>query len=606
MCFSIISGASAKYTPRIGTETGKDGTAYLIVNGRKAIDFMVNNGSLSPAQRAKIAADRLTAQVAKGLDLDYISFKQSIDTTKVLIDDEVLVIASKADAKAHKVSSVELASAWIRGLRDALSVPPLSASPTSMLIPLGETRTLSIQSLETSPVEAEIADPAIISADPNPKPGSLVISGKAIGNTTVTLKCGEHMVPIQISVKKYAAYASTQVMKGTVTGWNAPASLVARAARDAARRSITLEPGAEMRNISIVNPIKDLEPGKSVQTPVRIEITGGDYIPAQLSVPVIINNQVLPAKQASWIMYSNEPEQIKKYQTLFTGKMDALQDGMRLLYHHQNMMGQEVGFVIEVLNPSASPASIHIIEGISNPMIDTVIVGYKAGMEFMENHRSQVGRVIELPAGSRWAVVSQPLAAINTASGIMEFRQLSGEPLFIRVTAKPEQLRASDDPPGITLPASGLTASMLEISDHVYPQPMKTLDATFTAGKPWVFLRIGKNAIKHATQEKLLYGNYGVTYQINAKLENPTPQAINVELVYEATAGPVSGIFFIDGKLEFIKLLNPPKEKTITKVTIPAGVTKTLNIRTMPLSGSAYPATLIIRPAGTIASLSEY
>ena len=601
LLLAITIPAFAKYTPKIGVETvGK--SAYLVVNGRKAIDFLVSNGSISPTERAVVAAGRLKSQVEKNLNLDYIGYEQTENDARVLIDDQLLIIATKADAKAHMVSVVELASAWIQNLKDALSVPPLSATPLNLLIPLGETRMLNIESLLSDPVEAEIGDPKILSADPNPKPGSLIISGNSLGSSTITLKCGEYTVPVQVSVKKYAAYQTLQPAKSIVTGWNAPSSLVQRAIRDAARRSLNLESGASIQSIDIKSPVTELVPGKSIRAQVKVQTSGENYIPAQFDLPVQVENHVISAMQPSWIMYSNDPERITKYQTLFIGRLDDLQKSFRLLYHHQNMCGKEVGFTIEILNPSLSPASVHIMDGIADPLVDTVTVGYRAGLEFMGNQRTLVGRIIDIPASSRWIVVSQTLPSINTTSGLIEFRQLTGNPLFVRITAEPEPDRLANDPPGVSLPIGGTTTASLPLSDRVYPEPEKTIDTTYTVGKSWVFLRIGKNAIKHATNNKLLYGNYGVTYTINAKLDNPTQKAQKVEIAYEATAGPVSGVFYIDGKQELIKLLSPPMEKSISTFTIAAGQSKNVAIRTMPLSGSAYPSTLIIRPTGTTAT----
>ena len=589
----------AKYTPKISVEfAGK--TAYMVVNGRKAIDFLVSNGSTPPAERARIAAERLKAHISNNLDLNYISFKQTENDARVLVDDQLLIIATKTDAKAHMVTVSELASAWVGNLKDALSAPPLSASPLSMLVPLGETRVLTIESLQSDPVEAEIGDPQIISADPNPKPGSLIITGKSIGSSSIILKCSEYTVPVQVTVKRYAAYHSAKPIKSIVTGLNAPIGLVERAARDAARRSLNIESGASIQSINITTPISELAPGKSIRAQVKMLVSGGDYIPAQFDIPVQVENKLIPAMQPSWIMYSNDPERITKYQTLFTGKLDDLNKSFRLLYHHQNMSGKEVGFTIEILNPSPSPASVHIMDGIADPIVDTVIVGYKAGLEFMGNQRSLVGRIIEIPAASRWIILSQKLPVINTTSGLIEFRQMTGNPLFVRVTAEPESDRIINDPPGMSLPIGGTTAASLPLSDHIYPEPERKIDTIYTVGKQWVFLRIGKNAIKHASQDKLLYGNYGVTYTINAKLDNPTDLPQKIEIAYEATAGPVSGIFYVDGKQELIRLLSPPAERSISTVTIPARQTRIVSIRTMPLSGSAYPSTLIIRPAGTM------
>lgn len=602
---AAISVSYAKYVPKIEVQTTGNGTAYLVVNQIKAIDFLVSNGSMKPVERANVAADRLRSFAAKGLSLDYLGYKQTDNDARLLIDDQLLIIATRADARAHKVSPAELASTWIRNLKQALSVPPLSASPTSLLIPLGESRLMKINSLLTDPVEAEISNADVISVDPNSTPGSLVVNGKSLGNATITLKCAEYSVPISVTVKKYAAYFNPQQVTAIVTGCNAPASLVGRTARDAARRSINVGDGAAISTVQTLSNVTDLAPGKSTIVNIRIAATGSDYIPAQFDLPIKVENHILPVKEPSWIMYSNDPEQIKKYQTLFIGRLDTLEEGYRLLYHHQNMMGSQVGLVMEMLNSSDKPATMHLIEGISDPILDTITVGYKAGLEFMDNRRKMVGRIIEIPAQCRWVVLSQSVPATNTASGLVEMRQLSGDPLYIRIIAKPDFMRLAEDTPGIALAMNGINTESLRLSDHLYPEPEMRIDTVYKIGGAWNFVRIGKNAIKHATQDKLLYGNYGVTYHINAKLENPSDTPQKIEVAYEATAGPSSGIFYIDGQIYTIKLLKPPLDKTIVTVTVPARQTKALSIQTMPLSGSAYPSTLIIRPAGTMASASN-
>ncbi|MDI6828514.1 MAG: hypothetical protein QME62_08540, partial [Armatimonadota bacterium] len=317
-----------------------------------------------------------------------------------------------------------------------------------------------------------------------------------------------------------------------------------------------------------------------------------------------IENRQIPRANASLIMYSNDPERILKYQVLYTGRFSQNQEPNRLLYHHQNMMGRRVGFVIEILNFSMNPASVHLIEGIAPPMIDTVLVGYKAGNEFLENYNAMIGRIIEMPAGSRRVIVSQALDHPYTASGIIEFRQLCGDPLFVRVIAKPENQRQIEDPLDIPLPLDGIDTAKLQLSDHVYPNPIQRMELNYSAGKPWVFFRLGKDALKNPEKDRWLFGNYGVIYEIKAILENPLTTSHTAEIAFEATAGIASGIFLVDGKPVRIKSLQAPQEICLEKITIPAGRTRTVSIQTMPLSGSAYPATLIIRPAGTTASAS--
>jgi hypothetical protein len=178
----------------------------------------------------------------------------------------------------------------------------------------------------------------------------------------------------------------------------------------------------------------------------------------------------------------------------------------------------------------------------------------------------------------------------------MEFRQLSGEPLIVRLVAKPEEQRLSDDPPNVNLPLISFDATRILSSDGIFPRPKEVIDATYTVGKQWAFIRLGKTPIKHATLDKVLYA-FGITYDVNATLVNPTEQDQTVEVLFEATAGPAAGVFLLDGKYAEVKRLGPPDERMIGSYLVRAGKTRKVDIRTIPLSGSAYPATLIVRVA---------
>lgn len=606
ICFAFVgmltSPAWAKFTHRVNVEAMQDGTAYVVVNGRKAIHLRTRNGTLSPVDRAKIASGRLAEHVKKGIDPKTIWCRRAARKAYVMVGDSMLVIATANEARTRRMSTKELADMWVRNLQKLLSLPPLSADPTSVVVPLGETRAVAVESLLPEPVTVEVSNPLVIAIDVKAKPGSIVIMGGSVGDATVTIRCKEHSVPVSVSVKKYAAYAALEVRKAVVTGWNAPASLASLAARDAARQAVALEPGAQIRAVKVQSELQSLSPGQTLGTSVQVEAAGGDHIPAKLLVQIEVENRPVADVPTSWLMYSNDPERVSKYRMLFAGRMDSAGQAVRLLYHHQNMMRRRIGFVIDVVNASNSPASLHVMEGVSQPMVDTVAVGYKAGLEFLQNHRNRIGRVIDLPAGTRRVLVSQPLDHRRTASGIMELRQLSGDPLLVRVIAKPEGQRVSEDPLHSVIPATWIDPSKIALSDHIYPEPVKDLAVTYTAGKAWVFLRIGKHHLKHATRDMQLYGNYGVTYNIKATLENPGAEPLAAELAFEATAGPASGVFVVDGEVVRVKYLKPPAEVTIRKVIVPPGRSRAVSIRTIPLSGSAYPATLIIREAGTTAS----
>lgn len=579
----------------VSVETQPDGTAYVTVNSRKAIHLQKSNGSLKPVDRAKVIAERLSALLPKVTDPKTITSKVSGTEARLIVDGTLVAIATTSEAKARGTTTAKLAAMWAENLRKLLVAPPIVVEPASLLVPMGETRNLAVKTFVAGEIKADISDTSIISADAKAKAGSLVVAGLAVGDVVIKVSCGGREVSVPVKVRKYAAVVSGDA-KATVTGFNPPSDLLARAALDAAKSAVTTEPGASVKSITLPKSVDTPAPGRSSTIPIMVEADGGDHIPAKLPAQVEIENRLLPKVESADIWFSNVPETVRKFQVLFTGRLAPAAESTRLLYHHYNDMSECMGFVIDVINPSAQPAELHIIEGVSDPMADVVIVGYVAGRDFMHRHEKNVGRILTLPPGTRRVIVSQAVHHPRTASGIMEFRQISGEQLIVRLIAKPERQRLADDPLGTDMPLAGFDASRLTFSDGVFPRPRKSMDFEYSVGKQWAFIRIGKNPIKHATLDKTLYG-FGITYDANITMENPTDQVQTVEILFEATAGPAAGVFLLDGQYSEVKRLGPPEERLIGKYTLRPGQTRKATIRTIPLSGSAYPATIIVRAA---------
>lgn len=599
LCLLTTATAGTSFAPKLLVRVEKDGSAFLCINGGDAAHFMTPNAGLKPADRAKTALERLSSLAVKGLDASTLRSKMSGRNARVMAGDVLIAVVTPSEAKAHSTKPLDLASSWARNMIGLLSLPPLSTKPAILTVPYGETRTVEVVSLLQQSVVVQSLDPKIASIDLVKKPGFIVVTGSAVGDTGIKLQCGEHTAEVTVNVRKYAASVVPGERTAVVTGLVCPSSLVQRAARDAAVQAVLLETGGSIQQMTVPQSLSALGSGLRVQIPVLAEVSGPGLLPIRLAIPVVVQNQTMNRAPTTWIMYSNNPESLLKYQSLFSGKLEASGQATRLLFHHQNMMDRKIGFVIDVVNPSASPAKLHVIEGVSSPMLDTVVVGYVAGLEFMENQREFVGRVFDIPAFSRQILVTQGLGYSYTASGIMELYQVSGDPLLLRVTAEPEEQRLSDSLAETPIPAPGVDMMQTRLSDQIYPDPLQTVNVTYTAGKQWVFFRLGKDHLKHATEDLKLYGNYGVTCDITANIENPTDSSLNAEVAFEATAGPTSGLFYIDGDMVKVKYLTSLDEASLYRVTVPPGKTKTVSIRTIPLSGSAYPATLVIRPTGT-------
>jgi hypothetical protein len=320
-------------------------------------------------------------------------------------------------------------------------------------------------------------------------------------------------------------------------------------------------------------------------------VLGGEgYLPVQTTVRVRVRNRVLPHQETLALLYSNNPERIRRPALLYYAMLhpDA---PIRLLYHHQNMSGRPVRLRIDLFNPGEQVAEVQTIEGAAGPSIDTVLVGHRAGVRYLQNLLREVGQIVSVPAGARRAVVIQRLPNGSTGSGLFGLRVLSPGSLFLRVAAEPDR----PEPESATLVAtSGRTTPSL--SQEVYPLPRKQVEASYTVGQRWAFVNLGRSPLSAKNKDRQLAGNYGVVYDISLRLDNPTTEERTVQLFLSPDAGDARGVFLIDGRIVEAPHVTPPAEALLVRIKMKPAEQRTLSIRTMPVGGSAYPVSLVVRP----------
>ncbi|MGV3719393.1 MAG: hypothetical protein ACO1SX_00670, partial [Actinomycetota bacterium] len=92
-----------------------------------------------------------------------------------------------------------------------------------------------------------------------------------------------------------------------------------------------------------------------------------------------------------------------------------------------------------------------------------------------------------------------------------------------------------------------------------------------------------------------LFGNYGVLYNITVSLSNPTDEAKTVRLMMSPEADWARGAFFIEGQLVEAPQVAPPAEATLWSAKLAPRERRTLRIQGIPVGGSAYPVSLVVR-----------
>ena len=582
IAFVLPLGPCWAFKPKIGVIA-----STVTVNGRQAISFRTSNGKNSAAKRAAIACDRLKALVDHGARPESLYVKSAKRSARIYWAESLICVASSRDAKKARSTAASLAQDWVSRTRTLLAMPPIILSERELTIPLGEDRRVDVGGAATGPIYAASQKSAVATVEV--KHRHIEISGNQVGQSLVDVTVEGESASLPVFVKKYAGGMARPPV-AQVTGDPCSYSVLDYAARQATLRNVMLEPGAHVEIESVEHIKAPLVHGQKRTVTANVRITGEGYIPYLARIPVQVCSIAMPHREPMELFYSNDPEQITKYQPLFAGELRP-DESTRILYHHQNMMGKHARLLIDLINPESAPASFRVFKGVAGPMVDTVEVGHEAGSEFVWNFLHNAGVMENLPPHSRLVLVSEVLGHLETASGVLQIDQTKGRNAWIRIMAlQPGQDNVSV---GDILPAPD--PLLLQPSDEIYPSPRATLEAEYVVGQRWAFIPIGKHGISGYTAKNQLDGNYGVTYNIDVSVQNPGRDAKTITISFEPTAGRASGVFIVDGKLVMVRQIQPPSDANLVSFRLRAGGVKKIRIVTMPLAGSSYPAQLVVK-----------
>lgn len=574
-----------------------DGASVYIYNV-KVLTLRLTVGNMGPKSRAAILAKNIEKSATKG----EIRVEKQGKSHLILIDGHLILTVTRPEAKLNASSTQTLATEWARNIRRALQTPPLKIDVQSLRVPLGANRFIAASGTQFGQAKIESTDPNILRVGRGPHG----IAYKAIGygRTEVVVTAGNIVKTIPVAVLPMGANLP-QNLVAIVSGNPASTETVQGALESAVRTQLGADSKAELK---IVFPTAtQVLPGESRTYTARVRAVGSEVLPAEGPVFVTVKNMALGRKPESALWYCNEPENLKKPGLLFAAPLRP-ETPSRMLYHHINMMSEPLVVMVEAINDSDSPARLMVIPGDSKPDKNPVLAGVQAADQFMKGWALNSGEVIMIPPKSRLPIAMRRIAHGQTMSGLCYLRLLDEGPdqITIRTEARPpfpldsRWLAATQSgTPWRFIGAqrmNNLDRDPMLPSIHIYPNPYKEEVGTYQVGGKYAFFRIGERPIARADKLDKLSGNFGVTYTIKATVENPTPAASEVEVVFEASAGYSGAVFYVNGQYIKTPLLQPKTEAQIAKFNLEPGASKNLSIITVPLSGSSYPATLTIRP----------
>ena len=469
---------------------------------------------------------------------------------------------------------------------------PIIVDPASPAIVLGKTVALRVTGVAGT-IVAVSANPAIAGAVADQNTRTLVVTGNAIGTTTITLHDDRGIVTRDVPVR--VAYAAGTVADETslrVTGNPAGIQFLKHATAEAAAAAATLRSGAsvnaDFNQVRVRAPLGSDDKGV-VEVPVHI--AGPGYIDVDGVTRVELENFALPSIAPAELLVSDYPERLTASGVLFTADLDR-SSARRFLYYHYNAGNEPARRVLlKASNSSNAPAMVQIIAGSAGPGGNEMEIGHLTTERFLVREYQNEGTVITIPPQTTVNLVDAPLPPGTLVSALLQLREVSGDPIHLALVAQDL---------GAPLDQSTDTTQLLSggamHARGSYSVPEFFFDYTYTTDGDNLEIPIGQLPLPNLRAGEALGGDYGVQQSITVTIVNPTRGPMPVAIYANPRGGRATGTFLIDRTLVQAHALPPFSKYKIWQETIRAGTFRRVQIVTMPEGGSSYPLRLIFAP----------
>ena len=466
--------------------------------------------------------------------------------------------------------------------------PPILVDPATPAVEPGHTVTARVNSAAGT-ITATSADPTIATVAVDQTRRTILLTGVAVGTTTVTVG-DSRGVTRDVAVRvAYAAGTIADALPLRVTGDPASVSFLHGAAIQAAEAAATLRPGARIYVPADAVTVRvPLATDDRTTIDVPIQILGEAYITVTGTTHIAVENFALPRLAPSQLLVSDYPERLTADGVLFTATIDRTAS-QRFLYYHFNPSTEPARrILVKATNTAATPAVVHLLAALAGPGSNEMEVGHNATRSFLVRARRNEGTVITIPPNTAVNIVNHNLPPNAVVSGILQMREISGEPLNIAVVAQ-----NADAPLDQSADAANLLAGGAPHARGVYPVPEFFSEYTFFTDAPPLEIPIGQLPLPNLRLGEALSGDYGVMQTARIVIVNTSRFGQAIALYANPRGGAATGTFIIDDTLVQAHRLTAFSRYKIWQETIAPGTYRTLRVTTMPEGGSSYPLRLI-------------
>jgi len=580
---SPTRAASTLVFKAVATETSaKQGPYGRVYAGPHGVITLGGYGWKSVAAAEEVAR-RLNLLAEEGLRPNEIRLRPARRAFLIEARSKTIVQVDQTIARVHRSSPEQLAQDWAENLRAQFSQPYLSFPP--LVVPVGESRSAPVRGNIAGQLTVRAETP-VVRATWDPSRNLVQVLGQDAGRTELVLTDAQNVLRVPIRSAKYAARLA-RASTGAVTGNPATAEEMARAAKAAVGAALELQSGAWASVVPSVKQGAQLTPGQSASVPVRVSAGGEEHLSYHARADVPVRNEQLARDPVEMLMVSNYPERLFSLGLWYEGQLNDSRSA-RLFYHHLNGTGMSAELVVELWNLGEDTASVHVIAASGGPSRDESWAGHRAAVAFLSKRAGNRGWLVPLRGKTATAVFSQPITPGATASGAIEFR--ASGPADLRVRLYLASPRLSRIPYAIRSHSPSPFLGRWQ-----YPQAHREVSARYLVGREWAFITIGDQPISGLVEGDRLLGNYGLIYDIQLELVNPTDQQAQVVLLLEPAGGPARGSLLIDGMPVEAALIRADSEVELARYSLAPAELRRVRIHTMPEGGSHYPVRLFAR-----------
>jgi len=466
--------------------------------------------------------------------------------------------------------------------------PPIVVDPPSLAVEPGKVVLAHVNSAAGT-IVATSAAPAIATVIADQNQRAIFVTGVTVGTTTVTVTDARGLTRDVAVRVAYAAGTLADTIPLRVTGDPASAAFVRDAVITAAQAAATLRPGSRVYVMSDAPLVRgDLSTDDRTTVDVPLQIQGDGYITVTGTTRVEVENFALPRLSPSQLLVSDYPERLTANGVLFTATIDRTAS-QRFLYYHYNP-GTEPSrrILVKATNPSAVPATVHLITALAGPGPNEMEVGHNTTKAFLVRVLRNEGTVVTIPPNTTVNLVNHGLPPGQIVNGLLQVREVSGDPLNLAIVAQD-----ANAPLDQSIDTTALLAGGARHARGVYPVPAFYSDYTFFVDAPPLEIPIGQLPLPNLREGEALSGDYGVEQSMHVVIVNTSRYGQAVALYANPRGGAATGTFLIDNTLVQAHRLPAFSKYKIWQETIAPNTYRTLRITTLPEGGSSYPLRLI-------------